>query len=141
MGPMDHVQARSARSAGGGPVRDTHPQNPEAILWPAARTTQGNCGLNLRACNRLPEGAFQNGTEWGVNMGGRVISFAFIEVERGPVVPRGAEIVGSVIIFGLNELQCANHCTVDFIEAWRDAMCLEIGSEEFEKFCVERGNR
>jgi hypothetical protein len=71
-------------------------------------------------------------------MGGHVVSFASIEVERGPAIARAAEIVGSVTIFGLNALQCAKHRKVDFIEAWRDAICLEIGSEEFEKFCRTR---
>ena len=85
-----------------------------------------------------PESRVQKGTERGVNMGGRVVSFASIAVERAPVVVRIAEIVWGVTIFGLNELCCATEGEGGFIEAWRAAMCLEIGSEEFEKFCIAR---
>lgn len=71
-------------------------------------------------------------------MGGQLVSFASIEVERGPFAARSVEIVGGVSIFGLNGLQMANDRPHDFVEAWRDAMCLEIGLEEFEKFCLGR---
>jgi len=94
--------------------------------------------LNLLDRNDLPKLAFQIGTAWGGNMGGQVVSFASIEVERESFVERSVEIVGGVIIFGLNGLQKANGRQHDFVEAWRNAMCLEIGAEEFEKFCLTR---
>lgn len=71
-------------------------------------------------------------------MGGRIVSFASIEVERGSAVARVAEVVGGVTIFGLKELQPASLGRTGFIEAWRDAICLELGSEEFEKYCLTR---
>ena len=68
----------------------------------------------------------------------RVVSFASIDLERAPVVERTFVTVGQVTIYGLAELQCAKHQRADFIEAWRAAICFEIGSEEFEKFCQAR---
>ena len=71
-------------------------------------------------------------------MGGGVVSFAAIHIERGPAVARTAVRVGPVTIYGLSELECARDQRSDFIQAWRDAICFELGSEEFEKFCLTR---
>ena len=71
-------------------------------------------------------------------MGGRVVSFGAIEVDRGHAPGPTAQTLGGVTIFGLNELQSAKWRNGDFIEAWRDAICFEIGAEEFEKFCLAR---
>jgi hypothetical protein len=68
-------------------------------------------------------------------MGGRVVCFASIDLERVPAVERTVATVGTVTIYGLTELQCA-HQRADFIESWRGAICFEIGTEEFEKFCL-----
>ena len=71
-------------------------------------------------------------------MGGQIISLASVRLEQAPAVARSAESLGGVVVYGLNELQDAKTFANDFVEAWRDAMCLEIGAEEFEKFCLER---
>jgi hypothetical protein len=71
-------------------------------------------------------------------MGRQVVSFASIDLERAPAVERTFDRVGAVTIYGLDALQCARHQRTDFIEAWRAAICFEIGSEEFEKLCLAR---
>jgi hypothetical protein len=74
-------------------------------------------------------------------MGARVLSFAFLELERDAMVARSVATVGSVTIYGVAELECAKSERPSFIEAWRNAICFEIGSEEFEKICGEGRKR
>jgi len=69
-------------------------------------------------------------------MGGRVVSFASIDLQRTSAIERTVTSIGAVTIYGLSELQDAGQRRASFIEAWRDAICFEIGSEEFEKFCA-----
>jgi hypothetical protein len=71
-------------------------------------------------------------------MGSRVVSFAAIELLRPQPAARTAETVGGVTIFGRNALQHCDGPQTGFIQAWRDAMCFELGSEEFEKLCLAR---
>lgn len=104
-------------------------------------------------------------------MGGRVIFFGINKLEKieiAPVGTRGADAIGGVMIFGADRLDGASACghtpnetkalqltdvimdaalRVDinsgahFLERWRDAMCREMGLDEFEKFCLSRRQR
>jgi hypothetical protein len=56
--------------------------------------------------------------------------------------------IGCVWIYGLDQLQPPTptagaylESSFSFIERWRDAICLCIGTEEFEKFCLARQSR
>jgi hypothetical protein len=77
---------------------------------------------------------------------GRVVYFALHAVERiSAPTSAGLMAIGGVWIYGLDQLQLAIPAVgaylesgLSFTDRWRDAICLFIGTEEFEKFCLAR---